>query len=183
MGNTDKSLAWLFFILWNLHYFNRSIIFPLRKKHNSKCPILIIIFAIIFNIINGFINGYYFGNLQTYNLEYIYNLNFILGFLIFLLGALINIVSDNILLKLKKEDGEYKIPKGYLYKYISCPNYFGEIIEWGGFALMTWSIPGLIFFIWTTCNLFPRAISHHKWYKNNFKDYPNKRKAIIPFIV
>ena len=65
------------------------------------------------------INGYYFGNLQTYNLEYIYNLNFILGFLIFLLGALINIVSDNILLKLKKEDGEYKIPKGYLYKYIS----------------------------------------------------------------
>ena len=37
-----------------------------------------------------------------------------------------------------------------------------------------------VFFIWTFINLVPRAISHHKWYKDNFKDYPKNRKAIIP---
>ena len=78
---------------------------------------------------------------------------------------------------------EYKIPKGGLYEYISCPNYFGEIIEWVGFAVMTWSLPGLIFAMWTIFNLVPRAISHHKWYNQKFKNYPKSRKSIVPFII
>ena len=74
----NKAIAWLFFILWNLHYFNRSIIFPLRKKQDSFCPSIIVLFAIIFNIINGFINGYFLGNLQQYDLNYIYNWNYLI---------------------------------------------------------------------------------------------------------
>ncbi len=179
----NKAIAWLFFILWNLHYFNRSIIFPLRKKQDSFCPSIIVLFAIIFNIINGFINGYFLGNLQQYDLNYIYNINFIIGIILFLAGAIINLISDNILLKLKGIGDSYKIPSGFLYNYISCPNYFGEIIEWIGFAVMTWSYPGLIFALWTFFNLVPRSISHHKWYKSNFSDYPRNRKAIIPFIL
>ena len=180
---SDHSISWIFFIIWNLHYFNRSIIFPLRKKHDSKCPIIIICFAILFNLINGFINGYYLGNIYTYDFEYLYSFNFIFGIIILIIGILINIISDNILLKLKKIKNEYQIPKGFLYNYISCPNYFGEIIEWLGFAIMVSSIPALLFFLWTVFNLLPRAISHHKWYKTNFKNYPNKRKAIIPFFI
>mgnify|MGYP003301402655 FL=1 len=69
-----------------------------------------------------------------------------------------------------------------MYKYISCPNYFGEIIEWLGFAIMVWSLPAFTFVLWTIFNLVPRAVAHHKWYKNKFSDYPRNRKAIIPFI-
>ena len=58
----------------------------------------------------------------------------------------------------------------------------GEILEWVGFAIMTWCLPGLIFAIWTMANLIPRASAHHKWYRNEFGDYPKDRKAIIPFI-
>ena len=111
------------------------------------------------------------------------NINFIVGLILFMCGAGINLLSDNILLKLKKEGDSYKIPCGFLYKHISCPNYFGEIVEWTGFAIMTWSVPGLIFALWTFFNLVPRAISHHKWYKSNFNNYPKNRKAIIPFIL
>ena len=179
----NKSIAWIFFILWSLHYFNRSIIFPLRKKNDSFCPSIIVLFAVIFNLINGFINGYYLGNLQQYDLNYIYNFNFIVGIILFISGATINLISDHILLKLKGTDNCYKIPSGFLYNYISCPNYFGEIVEWIGFAMMTWSFPGLIFALWTFFNLAPRAISHHKWYKSNFDNYPKNRKAIIPFIL
>jgi hypothetical protein len=48
--------------------------------------------------------------------------------------------------------------------------------------LLTWCLPSLSFFIWTFVNLVPRAVDHHRWYKNNFKDYPVKRKAVFPFI-
>ena len=47
---------------------------------------------------------------------------------------------------------------------------------------MTWSLPGLAFFIFTFANLFPRGIASHKWYKEKFPDYPASRKAVIPLL-
>ena len=91
--------------------------------------------------------------------------------------------SDNILIRIKNEYKGYKIPNGFMYKYISCPNYFGEIIEWIGFFLMTLSIPAWIFVFCTMCNLIPRAISTRNWYLSNFSEYPKNRRAIIPFII
>jgi len=179
----NKSIVWLFFLIWNLHYIYRSIVFPLRKKQDSTCPILIIFSAIFFNLINGFTNGYYLGNIEQYGQENIYNSNFILGFIILIIGIVINFKSDNILLRIKNEGNGYQIPKHFLFQKISCPNYFGEIIEWVGFALMTWSFPAFIFALWTMFNLIPRAISTHNWYKKEFSNYPCNRKAIIPFII
>ena len=86
------------------------------------------------------------------------------------------------MLKKKKGPG-YHIPKNFLYKYISAPNYFGEIIEWIGWAILTWSISGVVFVFWVIANLFPRAIANHNWYKEKFDDYPKNRKAIIPGII
>ena len=75
------------------------------------------------------------------------------------------------------------IPNAFLYRYVSSPNYLGEIIEWLGWAILTWSVSGVVFLIWVIANLFPRAIAHHNWYKNKFKDYPKNRKAIIPKLI
>ena len=184
-GEIDhKSIAWVFFILWNFHYINRSIIIPIQQKRISPpMPVIIVLAAISFNLINGFINGYWLGTLKIYNTDYLMDIRFISGIMIFICGSIINIKSDRILLKLKNKNKGYKIPNGFLYNYISCPNYFGEIIEWIGFAIMTWSIPGFLFVAWTAFNLTPRALSNHNWYKNKFADYPKNRKAIIPFIL
>lgn len=173
----------IFFIIWNIHYLYRSIFFPLRKKEDSSCPLIIVLSAIFFNLVNGFINGYYLGNIAIYDNNYIFNTNFIIGFLVFSIGVIINFKSDNILLKIKNQKQGYQIPNGFMFKYLSCPNYFGEMVEWFGFAIMTWSFPGLLFALWTVFNLAPRAISTHKWYIITFKEYPKKRKAIIPFII
>ena len=97
---------------------------------------------------------------------------------------IINIKSDDILMKLRKNYGEgYHSPRGFLYKYVSCPNYLGEILEWMAFAIMTWSLAGLSFMIWTMANLVPRAIKGHQWYHSKFESYPKDRKAIFPFII
>ena len=61
-------------------------------------------------------------------------------------------------MNLRKTKGNgYHIPEGFLFKYVSCPNYLGEIIEWLGWAILTLSPAGLVFFIWTFSNLVPRA--------------------------
>lgn len=173
----------IFILLWILHYFNRTIIYPLKIKTKGKrMPLIIAASALFFNIINGLINGYFLSNTNYLEINY-YILIF--GLVIFFVGLVINIKSDNKLISLREEnkDNKYVIPNGGLFNYISCPNFFGEIIEWLGFAIITLNLGSLSFFIWTFINLVPRAISHHKWYKDNFKDYPLNRKAIIPKII
>ena len=95
----------------------------------------------------------------------------------------INVSSDNKLISLRKHSVGYKIPQGGFFKYVSCPNYFGEIIEWFGYLIIAFSLPALSFVLWTGFNLIPRALNHHEWYKENFKNYPKNRKAVIPFII
>lgn len=170
--------------LFAFHYLNRSILFPLRiKTKGKKMPLVIMLSAMGFNMMNGFLLGYYFGNFANYTIEWLADPRFIIGFIIFLIGMFINWQSDGILINLRKpgETG-YKIPTGGLFKYVSCPNLLGEIIEWLGFAILTWSLPGLVFVIWTFANVAPRAISHHKWYLSKFTEYPKQRKAIFPYV-
>ena len=185
-GSAEKSLVVQVIIaVWILHYGYRSLIFPffLRTK-GKKMPVAIMSSAVFFNLINGFFIGYYLGNFANYPDDWMTQLPFILGLIIFLTGLLINWTSDWKLINLRKpgETG-YKIPKGGLFNRISCPNHFGEIVEWGGFALMTMALPMLSFWIWTMANLIPRALNHHEWYKEKFDDYPSERKAVVPFII
>ena len=179
-------VTWVFFALWVFHYINRTLIFPFRLRTTGKqMPIAIVCMALCFNFANGYFNGYYLGSMATkYTISWLSDPRFIIGIIMFVGGAVINWQADNILIHLRKpgETG-YVIPRQGLFNYISCPNHLGEIIQWFGFAIMTWSIPGLGFAIWTLVNLMPRALHHHKWYRTTFPDYPSKRKAFIPFIL
>lgn len=184
--DTQKSTVnWIFFAMWTLHYTNRSLIFPLRQPNKSRqMPFMIVSSAIFFNFVNGYINGFYLGTIAPqYDISWLSDPRFITGAALFLLGMIINWQSDTILFNLRKPgETAYKIPRGGMYRFISAPNYFGEMLEWTGWAIATWSLPGLAFAIWTIANLLPRAISNHKWYKSKFSDYPEERKAVIPFV-
>lgn len=185
--NSFNSYVWILFLVWILHYANRSFIYPLRIKATPKqIPVFIVLNAILFNFMNAGLNGYFLSNLantEDYNSDWLSSLHFITGAILFCVGAFINLKSDTILINLRKpgETG-YKIPKGFLFDYVSSPNLFGELIEWSGFALMAWNLPALTFMVWTFANLVPRAKNHHDWYKKQFADYPKERKVIFPFL-
>lgn len=175
----------LFFVLWELHYLNRSFIFPLRRSLTAKpIPLIIVLIAAIFNSINAGLNSYWLNILSPYySSQWIYSFDFIAGVFLFFMGMVINLKADETLLALRcTGEKSYKIPRVGLFNYITCPNYFGEIVEWLGFAIATHSPAAFVFFLWTVANLVPRAISHHKWYYAHFSDYPKDRKIIIPFI-
>jgi 3-oxo-5-alpha-steroid 4-dehydrogenase 1 len=177
---------WVLFCLWTIHYFNRSVIFPLRTKTSGKkMPVIIMFSAVFFNLINASLNGYWFGFVASpYPDNWITDPRFIIGGIIFITGFIINQAADEKLIGLRSGGKKgYYIPFGGLFNYISCPNFFGEIIEWSGFALMAWNLPALSFAVWTAANLIPRALDHHKWYRGYFKaEYPKSRKAVIPFL-
>jgi len=170
--------------LWMLHYIHRVLIFPLQiRTARKKIPVLIVLLAFLFNVINGFLNGYWFVQFASdYRSGLLINLRMTGGVILFLTGFVINKYHDSILIKLRPISGNgYKIPYGGLFKYISCPNFLGEIISWTGFALVAFNLPALSFLIWTLINLITRALDHHRWYIKEFPEYPKERNAIFPF--
>ncbi len=179
-----NNYALFFAVLYLLHYIHRSFIFPFRIRTMGKeMPMMIMFSAMLFNSVNAGVNGYFLSARAAYPENYFLHWNFILGAILFFGGFAINFYSDNILINLRKpgEKG-YKIPHGFLFEYISCPNLFGEMLEWLGYLLMCWNLASLSFFVWTISNLLPRALHHHQWYLKQFKDYPKNRKTVIPFL-
>jgi len=184
--NGIQPVTWIFFALYVFHYGNRSILWPLRTKTSGKqMPLVVALMAVSFNLVNGFVNAYYFSSFaREYSWEWLFDFRFILGIIVWGIGVFINWWSDQTLLNLRRGGKKgYFIPRGGLFRYVSCPNFFGEIMEWTGFAIMTWSPAALVFALWTFFNLVPRALDHHKWYRETFPDYPSKRRAILPFII
>lgn len=181
----QKSIPQVVFIaLWLLHYVPRTFIDSFRQSGADKpFPLLLVTMALLFNGLNGFANGYALFHLQAYPATWLLSWPFITGAILFAAGYIINRTADKKLRSLRREHpSEYQVPRGWLFEYISCPNYFGEILEWLGWAVMTLSPAGFAFFTFTFANLFPRAIRAHQWYKSRFPEYPLQRKAIIPFI-
>jgi len=186
-SNSRSSHVWILFACWILHYFNRTIVYPIRIKSTPKrMPVAIVASAVFFNFVNAGLNGYYLAELAPfgkYAHDWLASPSFFFGSLLFFGGMFINWRSDTMLISLRKpgETG-YKIPQGFLFKYVASPNLFGEIIEWSGFALMAWNLPALSFMVWTFANLVPRAKNHYDWYLRTFPDFPKERKVVFPFL-
>lgn len=179
----------VFFLIFQSHYFHRSFIFPLRLRGNSPMPVSIILMGASFNTINAFLQGgwlFYIAPADYYPTTWLSSLPFMAGACLYVVGMFINIQSDGIIRNLRKPgDTKHYMPKTKCFKRVSSANYFGECLEWLGFACLTWSWAGFVFFLWTFANLAPRAIRLNRKYQAQFPDdyNENKPKAIIPFIL
>ena len=170
------------------HYFQRCFIFPFMIRGKNRMPLVIITMGVVFNLVNAYMIGgwlFYVSPEDMYGVSWLYDPLFILGTVIFILGMIININSDSIIRNLRAPgDSRHYIPKGGMYRYVTGANYFGELTEWLGYAILTWSLGGLAFFLWTFANLAPRARAVHGRYLKEFGDEYSalRRRYIIPFI-
>jgi 3-oxo-5-alpha-steroid 4-dehydrogenase 1 len=184
LGNKTSTATALFFLgLWEAHYLHRAFIYPLGLSAMARrMPLVVMSFGMIFNILNGYLSGrYIFTFSGSYSNGWMGDPRFIIGVALFVIGFAINRHADWILRSLRRPgESGYKIAHRGLYHWVSCPNYLGEITIWIGWAVATWSLPGLAFALWTAANLMPRARAHHAWYRENFPDYPSERKALVP---
>ena len=185
-GNQPINYSVVIVAAFVIHYVNRALIFPHRINVQGKTiPVSMVLMTMIFYSINGYLIGHYFGSLRVYTVEWMFDPRFIIGLCFFVVGFVINIQSDSILINLRKPgETDYKIPHGGLFKWVSCPNYFGEIVEWIGFAIMSWSLPGTMYALWVALALFATGLGTHRWYLSRFGGrYPGHRKAVIPFVI
>jgi hypothetical protein len=167
-----------------IHYIHRTLIFPFKIVNSKNMPFEIIFLGAIFTFFNSIMINRSIFLFSEYGFSELASIRFLIGLSLFCLGMYVNIVHDYSITEQKRGKEGYIIPRGLLFEYLSCPNYFGEIIEWIGFAITTHTFSGSIFAISTFSNLFPRAIEYHKWYRNKFGDgYQKNRKAILPFLV
>ncbi|ODV90717.1 hypothetical protein CANCADRAFT_148049 [Tortispora caseinolytica NRRL Y-17796] len=76
-----------------------------------------------------------------------------------------------------------KIPKGYGFNLVSCPNYFFESLGWAAYAVLTKSVIAWLFFAISTAQMYIWAVKKHRRYRKDFgSSYPKSRKAMFPFI-
>ena len=178
----------IFLILFEIHYFQRSFIFPFLIRGKSVMPLSVILMGVVFNTLNAFMQGgwiFYVSPENMYELSWLATPQFIIGTMIFFAGMIINIHSDYIIRHLRKPgDTKHYLPKKGMFRYVTSANYFGEFVEWVGFAILTWSLSGAVFALWTFANLAPRAAKIYDNYKKEFGDEldTKKVKRIIPFI-
>ena len=175
-------------VLFQTHYLQRSFIFPMLIRGNSKMPFGIVALGMLFNTLNALMQGgwiFYLAPERNYYVDWFSKPYFYIGAAIFIAGFVINLQSDYIIRHLRKPgDTKHYIPRGGMFRYVSSANYFGEFTEWVGFAIASWSWSGLVFAWWTFANLAPRANSLYKRYEKEFgEEFTSlKRKRMIPFI-
>jgi len=180
--NAISVTAVIFLTMWLVHYVHRSFIYPFSLSSTNRMPLFIIGSGIGFNLVNAYLNGrWLFTFSGGYDNRWLTDPRFILGVVLFAGGYFINRRADSSLRRLRRPgESGYGICNQGLYRWVSCPNYLGEIVIWAGWAVATWSLAGLAFALWTLANLAPRAWAHHLWYRQQFPDYPQERKALVP---
>uniref|UniRef100_A0A8C0FVA9 3-oxo-5alpha-steroid 4-dehydrogenase (NADP(+)) n=1 Tax=Bubo bubo TaxID=30461 RepID=A0A8C0FVA9_BUBBB len=154
-----------FCLLYNFSFLvrYRALIFPLLIREGKPTPFFTFVLALLFCVYNGYLQGRSLSNYAKYPSGWLKDPCFITGFIGWLIGMAVNIHSDHILRNLRKpgETG-YKIPRGGMFEYVSGANFFGEILEWFGFALACCTIESLAFALCTLFILGSRAKQHHQ---------------------
>lgn len=184
----------LFFLgIWLIHYGNRGFIFPYlirtTKGQTGSFSFMVVSAGWLVTTLHGYLNAVFISHLSTHlTVDWFSDPRFIIGMIIYAFGYTMNVHSDYIIrhLRSKTEVGSgekiYRIPQGGLFKYVTNPSYFTELISFTGFALATWSAGALFVLGVSAANLIPRAIQTHNWYKDRFPNYPKDRKIILPRI-
>jgi len=183
-GRSGDRVALVFLLLWLSHYLDRAWVYPFRLPSTAKpMPWSVVALAFGFQVANGLLHGIWLFDIgPRHRIEWLTDPRFVVGVTLFGIGWFTNRWADAELSRLRRSSGGYVLPTGGLYRWVSCPNYLGEIVLWIGWGLATWSPPGAAFALWTIANLAPRAWRHHRWYRENFPDYPRERRALVPLV-
>jgi 3-oxo-5-alpha-steroid 4-dehydrogenase 1 len=191
--NRFELVPLLFLAVWLIHYANRGFIFPLLmrfpKGKRQSFSITVVTSGWFVTSVHGYLNATYISHFADYQTSWLSDPRFLAGIVIYY-GALVgNIHADSILRNLRSKEevaagnAPYRIPHGGLYRYLTNPSYFYELLAWIGFALATYSAGALFVLGISAANLIPRAFATHRWYLDKFPDYPKGRKALVPFLV
>jgi len=178
--NTNQKVA---FMLWMTHYTKRLLetIF-VHEFGTLTMP--------VFNLFKNCLYYWSFAaavgyNVNIPNAQDLPSWHLYLGFPWFCVFMLLNFLCH---LRLKymrpKGTNDFVIPHGGLFEYITCPNYFCEIMTWFGFNILTGFTPaGIAFNIVGAAQMVKWATERREKFIKLFgSKWPKKRWVLFPFI-
>lgn len=59
-----------------------------------------------------------------------------------------------------------------MFRWVTNPNYLGEIIEWTGYAVLAGHLYPWLLVLGSINALVPAALARNRWNKQNIKNYP-----------
>ncbi|KAG5182254.1 3-oxo-5-alpha-steroid 4-dehydrogenase-domain-containing protein [Tribonema minus] len=82
------------------------------------------------------------------------------------------------------DTASYRIPTAGLFSEVSCPHYFWEIALYASFVMITGGqvCSVVLMLVWVITNLSINAAHMHAWYWSHLKDYPVRRRRLVPFL-
>jgi len=81
-----------------------------------------------------------------------------------------------------EESSKYVVPSGGMFRYVTAPHYFFELLSWLGIAAVTQHLNSFLVVADMLSYLAGRSFATTRWYNAKFKNYPAERKHLIPFI-
>ncbi|GJN24581.1 hypothetical protein PR202_gb12331 [Eleusine coracana subsp. coracana] len=109
------------------------------------------------------------------------------GVLVFAVGIIGNFYHHYLLSRLRsggRGDGAmaYTIPRGGLFELVACPHYLFEIVVFLGFAMIAQTVFSLAVAFSTAAYLAGRSCATRRWYVAKFEEFPERMKAVVPFV-
>lgn len=175
--------------IWTLHYLNRGWFFPLSLRvapgRKASFSVTVLLAGIAVTAAHGYLNATWFTTYGDHlDRSWLHDPRFLTGLVVYLVGFALIVSSERVVRNLRPKGGggttRYAVPYGGGFRWVSSPAYLGELLAWSGFALLTWGLAGVLILLITAANLVPRALATHRWYREEFPDYPSDRKALIP---
>ena len=106
------------------------------------------------------------------------------GLALFLLGQGIGLYHHYMLSRLRAgPDRSYKIPHGGWFFHAICPHYFGDMLVWWAFAVISQHFYLITCAAGTTAYLIGRAVATREWYHKKFPNFPKHRTLVIPYVL
>ena len=178
--------------IWLIHYANRGWFFPLTLRvapgKKASFSVTVVGAGLFVTAMHGYLNAAFFTDFGAHlDNDWLMDPRFLGGLGVYYSGYALVLHSERVVRRLRDPadtDGpRYKVPEGGGFEYVTNPAYLGELVGWAGFAVMTWSLAGVLIFCISAANLVPRAFATHRWYHERFPDYPKRRKVLIPFLL
>ncbi|XP_055626159.1 polyprenol reductase [Toxorhynchites rutilus septentrionalis] len=98
--------------------------------------------------------------------------------------------SNLILASLRKDRSgnvitqKHSVPKGGYFELVSSPHMFFEIVMYTAlYAIIARNTSAAYVLVWVISNQTMNSWLTHQWYRENFKDYPSTRRALIPYVL
>jgi very-long-chain enoyl-CoA reductase len=175
-------------VMLTIHFLKRTLETLFLHKYSGSTDLGTAIFIGIYYTLVSIIVSYFSVQVPVS----LYDKNILTtGITLFIIGQIGNFYHHYILASLRKDklnptEGKdqiknYKIPVGGLFDYVTMPHYFFELISWLGIALTSQQANSFLVFCSMFSYLAGRSVATNQWYKDNIKDYP-QRKNLIPFI-